>query len=84
MRRLGLLLFAVWISGTVSAAGPANCGKFDLDGKASSPLQIVDLPPTGNWVPQMRNGFPIPDPACTPGAINPTLTAEVLRDPDFT
>jgi hypothetical protein len=25
----------------------------------------------------------LPDPACTPGAVNPTITAEVLRDPSF-
>ena len=31
----------------------------------------------------MSNGFPIPDPSCTPGAINPTLTADVLRNPAF-
>jgi len=29
------------------------------------------------------NGMQLPDPACTPGAINPTLTAEVLNDPAF-
>ena len=28
-----------------------------------------------------RHGYPMPDPACTPGGINPTITAEVLRDP---
>ncbi len=31
----------------------------------------------------MKNGFPLPDPDCTPGAINRTLTAKVLRDPEF-
>jgi hypothetical protein len=29
------------------------------------------------------NGLPIPDSACTPGAINPTVTIAVLRDPAF-
>ena len=32
---------------------------------------------------QMKGGFPVPDPKCTPGAINPALTLEVLRNPDF-
>lgn len=29
------------------------------------------------------NGFSIPDPACTPGAVNPTVTVTVLRDQAF-
>jgi hypothetical protein len=28
-------------------------------------------------------GFPVPDPNCTPGAVNPTPTIEVLRDRSF-
>ena len=31
----------------------------------------------------MSNGFPLPDPSCTPGAINDTITEEVLQNPDF-
>ncbi len=31
----------------------------------------------------MSRGYPLPDPECTPGAINPTVTAEVLSDPGF-
>jgi hypothetical protein len=29
------------------------------------------------------NGFPVPDPRCTPGAINPTVTLAVLKNPAF-
>jgi len=29
-------------------------------------------------------GYPLPDPVCTPGAINPTVTAAVIKDPSFT
>jgi hypothetical protein len=32
----------------------------------------------------MSHGFPIPDPRCTPGAINPTLSLATLRNPGFT
>jgi hypothetical protein len=32
---------------------------------------------------QMRNGLPLPDPKCTPGAINPTVTRAVLQDNSF-
>jgi len=26
-------------------------------------------------------GYPLPDPECTPGAVNPTVTANILRNP---
>jgi len=29
------------------------------------------------------NGMQLPDPLCTPGAINPTITTAVLKDPKF-
>ena len=29
---------------------------------------------------RIRNGFPVPDPRCTPGGVNASVTAEVLRD----
>jgi hypothetical protein len=29
------------------------------------------------------NGFPMPDPTCTPGAVNPTVTVDVLKNPNF-
>jgi hypothetical protein len=32
----------------------------------------------------MSNGFQIPDPSCSPGAINPTLTLKVLKTKGFT
>jgi hypothetical protein len=47
-------------------------------------LQAVALPPqkvcTQRVVPR---GFILPDPACTPGAINPTVTINVLQDPNY-
>ena len=30
---------------------------------------------------KMRNGYPVPDAGCTPGGIDASVTAEVLRDP---
>ena len=32
---------------------------------------------------QIRNGFPVPDPRCTPGGVNPALTVETLRGPSW-
>jgi hypothetical protein len=61
----------------------ADCSKFNIDDTASTPLAQVTLPPTHACTTRMSNGFPLPDPGCTPGAINPTLTADILRNPDF-
>ena len=36
-----------------------------------------------NCSPKMNRGYPIPDPACTPGAINPTVTLKVLQSGGF-
>jgi len=33
--------------------------------------------------PQIHNGFSTPDPTCTPGAINPTVTLAVLKNLAF-
>ncbi len=67
------------------AVKPAVCSQFKIEDKASQALQTVKLPPqAGSCKASMKNGFLIPDPQCTPGAINPTLTSEVLRNPKFT
>jgi hypothetical protein len=33
--------------------------------------------------PSISNEFPIPDPNCTPGVVNPSVTLDVLQDPNF-
>jgi hypothetical protein len=70
---------------SVHASGQctAACNKFNIDAKASAPLGAVSLPPKQGCTTRMSNGFPLPDPDCTPGAINPTLTADVLRNTGF-
>lgn len=32
---------------------------------------------------RVRNSYPMPDPGCTPGGVDPSVTAETLRDPDW-
>lgn len=32
---------------------------------------------------KIRNGYPMPDPRCTPGGVNPSITPDVLRDPSW-
>ena len=63
---------------------PPICDQFNVDGRASASLRTVSLPPQQICTIHTNNGFPVPDPNCTPGAINPTLTIEVLRDRSFT
>ncbi len=62
---------------------PINCDQLHIEGKASSALNAVTLPPTQTCTTRTSNGFPIPDPSCTPGAVNPTVTLDVLQDTKF-
>ena len=61
---------------------PPHCAQFHIDDKASTPI-VPGSQKTGCKTGKAANGFPLPDPKCTPGAINPTLTAKVLQDPAF-
>ena len=65
-----------------NAAAAQDCSQFKIDGKASQ--SFGSGPPTsGGCHAQTKDGFLMPDPHCTPGAINPTLTADVLRNSEF-
>jgi hypothetical protein len=46
---------------------PAVCDHFHIDGRASTPLRTVTLPPQQSCTTHISNSFPIPDPNCTPG-----------------
>lgn len=69
----------------LSADEIAQCQRdLSIDPKAHRPMLPVHLPPGQTCRTDLRkNGFPVPDPACTPGAINPTLTVDVLKDASF-
>ncbi len=59
-----------------------------IDPAASEPLQHVEeaaqpAAPAHCTVRISPTGYPLPDPVCTPGAVNPTVTIEILRDPGF-
>jgi len=62
---------------------PADCADLKIDASASTALGRVSLPPVHACTTRTSHGYPIPDPGCTPGAINPTLTTDILRDGDF-
>jgi hypothetical protein len=62
----------------------AACRKnLHIDANGDQPLQFIALPPAPPCTTTTRNGFPIPDPKCTPGAVNPTLTLTALNSPAF-
>src|SRR5579863_7014968 len=52
-----------------------------VDSTASTPLG--DKTKRASCSPKTSHGFPIPDSACTPGAINPTVTLTVLKSGNF-
>lgn len=70
------------------AMGLAQCAPaaaYQIDPKATSALALTDHDhaPGSCHFRHAANGMQLPDPACTPGAVNPTVTADVLRDPTF-
>lgn len=77
-------LFAAVILGLYGWAAQAHAGPA-IDPRASVPLaQVAKTHAPGSChVRHAANGMQLPDPACTPGAVNPTVTADVLRDPSF-
>ena len=84
MRALPVLpaLAAAALWAAMAPAQAVDCTQFNIRSTDSQPLGgSGQMPDTCKA--RMKNGFPIPDPDCTPGAINRTLTTKVLRDPDF-
>jgi hypothetical protein len=80
---VGALVLAGVMGGGAHAASGPDCATFKIDASSSKPLAVVEAPHAGGCKVQTVKGFPIPDPKCTPGAVNTTLTVTVLRDPSF-
>jgi hypothetical protein len=68
---------------SATATVAAACTQFDIDGTASESLAAEGATSPSTCKTRVKNGFLLPDPACTPGAVNPTVTTEVLQDPSF-
>ena len=69
------------LAGAAARVTCADCPVLSVNPQASRPLGRA-----ANSTPcrvQTRNGLPLPDPKCTPGAINPTVTLAVLGDRSF-
>src|SRR3954451_8620486 len=65
------------------ADGPSPTGATST-GAASGPLAANDknapMPAPGACHIGQRDGQPLPDPRCTPGAINPQVTQDTIKD----
>src|ERR1700691_4403391 len=61
---------------------PKNCAQFKIDQKASQPPEPKS-PPSAACTTRPQSGKLLPDPKCTPGAINPSVTEAILRNPAF-
>jgi hypothetical protein len=58
----------------------ANCQAFGVS-CTSDYFQPWHTPLDATCEALVRNGYPVPDPRCTPGGINPSVTAGILRNP---
>jgi hypothetical protein len=79
----GLFVLAA-VSLLAGAAARVTCA--DCPVPAVNPQASRPLGRAANRAPcrvRTRNGLPLPDPICTPGAINPTVTLDVLRSKSF-
>ena len=73
-------------TGVVGAAGRPStktCNALGIDPRQSEALSKVDLSGSPTCKVGTSHGLPTPDPSCTPGAVNPTLTLDVLKDARF-
>ena len=70
---------------TPQAAAVATCQScpVSLSNKASSAFGVPNGQQRNGCKTGLANGLPLPDPDCTPGAENPTVTLDVLRNPAF-
>jgi hypothetical protein len=72
-------------SSKLSSAQIAACiRKFHIDVDGSDNKSWWQQPAAGSCKVQARNGHLYPDPRCTPGSLNPTVTVNVLKGSGFT
>ena len=60
-----------------------SCAIHGLAAKNHRTLAAHKTPTAGSCKIGSKDGFPMPDPTCTPGAYNPTVTVAVLTNADF-
>lgn len=85
MRIVGLLCVAALLAGAAMAAEKCkvSCVVTGLEAKNHRTLGN-HIDPTENACHAGKKGkYPVPDHNCTPGAINPSVTVDVLNNPNF-
>lgn len=78
-----VLLVSASVAGAAGKPSAKICNALGIDPQKSEALAKVDISGSPKCRVGSTNGFPMPDPNCTPGAVNPTLTLDVLKDPSF-
>lgn len=82
------------LDGEARRKWPQSSGKRDRDAQSAAGLEANSglsctseylsewvEPTAGACHTRFKGGFPLPDPRCTPGGINPSVSVAVLRDP---
>lgn len=69
----------------ITGGARATCATcpVSLDPSGSTAFAQVQANGTPSCLVQTGGSFPMPDPNCTPGAFNPSITLDVLTNPDF-
>lgn len=80
---IAIALAAAMTHAQAGAKKPPGCARLHLDVNAHQAFGNVELPPDHVCAPVERNGYLLPDPNCSPGAVNPSVTIQVLRNPKF-
>ncbi|HEY1498247.1 MAG TPA: hypothetical protein VGF88_01595 [Acidobacteriaceae bacterium] len=82
---LWMLVLAVLIpaSGTATGTCTTSCSIAGFAAKNHRTFGPHPTPTAGSCKIGKKNGYPMPDSKCTPGAINPTVTVAVLNNAKF-
>lgn len=59
---------------------PAACQAFSTACR-STYFRSWNQPHDGTCRTRREHGYPVPDPRCTPGGINPTISLDIIKDP---
>src|SRR5438045_2724816 len=81
----GLIVLVLSSGFALGAQAVPDCSGFNP--KADQPTQAWTKPTEGTCAPKTKTvdgvTYPVPDPDCTPGSVNPTLKLSVLKRPTF-
>jgi hypothetical protein len=83
-RRIGMSILVVpllaFAAQSIEAAGQVSCPA-GVNPKSS--MALAEATSDTGCTLKMSAGYPLPDPSCTPGAINPTVSLSILKSGKF-